>query len=272
MTSVSISQQPFGRTYGGSAAENYERFFVPGIGAPLAAQLIAEADLKSGERVLDVACGTGIVARLAAERVGASGTVAGLDSNAGMLEVARSSAPANLPIRWYETTAESMPIPDDSFDVVFCQLGLQFVEDKNAAMREMHRVVVPGGRVLVSVPTPSRFFDILHDTLARYFPASAGFMRLVFSLNDTAQIEQLSREAGFREVAVSRKKDPLHLPSPQEFLWQYVRSTPLVGMLAEADSKHLAALERDLIEQWQPWAHDGGLAVQHHMILLTARK
>ena len=100
-----MSQQHYGRAFGGNAPENYERFFVPAIGAPVAADLIDIAALRPGERVLDVACGTGVVARLAAERVGTTGTVAGLDINPGMLVVARSVAPSGVAIEWHEASA-----------------------------------------------------------------------------------------------------------------------------------------------------------------------
>ena len=106
----------YGKAYGGSAPENYQRYFVPVIGGPFAEDLIAEAALRPGERVLDVACGTGVVARLAAERVGPSGTVAALDLNPAMLSVARSVPSTGAAIRWYETSAESIPLPDDAFE------------------------------------------------------------------------------------------------------------------------------------------------------------
>ena len=90
------------------------------IAAPLATDLIDIAALGLGERVLDVACGTGVVARLAAERVGATGTVAGIDLNPGMLEVARSVTPPSMAIEWHESSAEAIPLPDEAFDVVLC--------------------------------------------------------------------------------------------------------------------------------------------------------
>ena len=96
--------------YGGSAPENYEQYFVPVIGTPLATDLVDVAALRPGERVLDVACGTGVVARLAAERIGATGTVAGIDINPGMLGVARSVTPAGLPIEWHRAAKWLNPI------------------------------------------------------------------------------------------------------------------------------------------------------------------
>src|SRR3546814_6159009 len=80
------------------------------------------AALREGERVLDVACGTGVVTRLASEQVGATGAVSGLDVNPGMLAVARAATPEGMSIEWHEANAEAMPLPDASFDVVLCQL------------------------------------------------------------------------------------------------------------------------------------------------------
>ena len=111
-----MAEQHFGTAYGGNLPANYERFFVPAIGAPLATDLIRLAALRPGERVLDVACGTGVVARLASQQVGDTGTVTGLDVNPGMLAVARSATPPDMPIDWHEASAEAMSLPDASFD------------------------------------------------------------------------------------------------------------------------------------------------------------
>jgi ubiquinone/menaquinone biosynthesis C-methylase UbiE len=273
MTTTTATGHPFGRSYTGSAPENYERYFVPVLGRPHAADLVKQAGLRAGERVLDVACGTGIVARLAAERVGPTGSVAALDLNAGMLEVARSvTRSASTPIKWYETTMEAIPLEDGSFDAVLCQLGLQFVTDKAAAAREMTRVVAPGGRILVSVPTPTRFFDVFEHALARHVPAAAPFVRMVFSLDDAAKLERLFRDAGLRDVVVRRETKQIRLPAAREFLWQYVHCTPLTALLADADPDLLGAIERDVVSGWEPWSRDGGLTYEQGMLVLTARK
>ena len=273
MTTATSTRKPFYQTYGGPGPESYERYFVPAIGGPLAIDLVAEAALKPGERVLDVACGTGVVARLAAERVGARGSVAALDLNAAMLDVARTvKAPAEPPIRWYESTAESMPLPDGAFDVVLCQLGLQFIPDKAVALREMHRVTAKGGRVLANVPAPSRFFGVLDDAFARRIPAASEFVRAVFSLHDPDEIERLFRDAGFRDVHVKRYTKPLRLPAPRDFLWQYVQSTPMAAQIAGADHALLESLEREVVERWQPWVANGGLAHDQEILVATARR
>jgi SAM-dependent methyltransferase len=273
MTTASSARQPFYEAYGGSAPESYERYFVPAIGGPLAHDLIAEAAIRPGERVLDVACGTGVVSRLAAERVGPAGSVAALDMNTAMLDVARTvSAAATPPIRWYESTAESMPLPDGSFDVVLCQLGLQFVTDKPAVLREVHRVTAKGGRVLVTVPRPSVFFAVLEDASARRILGAAEFVRAVFSLNDPDEVERLFRGAGFRDVTVRRYTKTLRLPPPRDFLWQYVQCTPLAEQVAGAEQAVLAALERDVVDGWQPWVRNGGMSYEQEMIVAVARR
>ncbi|HLS47699.1 MAG TPA: methyltransferase domain-containing protein, partial [Gemmatimonadales bacterium] len=243
-----MSRQYFDDAYRGSPPQNYERYFVPAIGAPAARGLIGIAALRPGERVLDVACGTGIVTRLAAEAVGGSGTVAGLDINPGMLMVARSSVPAGMTIEWHEAGAESMPFADATFDAVLCQMGLQFMPDRPAALSEMRRVLAPGGRLVLNVagPTPP-LFSLMADALERHVGAeAAGFVHQVFSLHDTTELESLLTGAGLRDVSVRAAVKALPLPASRDFLWQYVHSTPLAGAVAQVDDQRRNALEQDV--------------------------
>ncbi|MGD9487403.1 MAG: methyltransferase domain-containing protein [Calditrichaceae bacterium] len=268
-----MTEQYFGKAYGGKPPVNYERFFVPAIGAPLATDLIRLAALRPGERVLDVACGTGVVARLASQQVGATGTVAGLDVNPGMLAVARSVTPPGMLIEWHEASAEEMPFPDASFDVVLCQMGLQFMPDKHAALREMRRVLVRGGRLIINVPGPTpRLFAIMGEALERHIGAeAAGFVDHIFSLHDTAEIQNLVRGAGFHDVSVQSDIKSLRLPAPEEFLWQYVYSTPLAGAVARMDDDRHGLLERDVATKWQEFVDDHALVLQVRVVIAAAR-
>jgi ubiquinone/menaquinone biosynthesis C-methylase UbiE len=269
-----MPQKQYGDAYGGSAPENYERYFVPAIAAPLADDLIAIAEPRPGERVLDVACGTGVVTRLASQRVGAAGTVAGLDVDPGMLAVASSMTPPGMVIEWHKATAETMPLPDASFDAVLCQMGLQFVPDKPMALREMRRVLVPGGRLILNVPGPTpRLLAIMAEQLAHHIgPEAAGFVDHVFSLHDTAVLEDLIGDAGFSDVSVRSPSKFLRLPAPEEFLWEYVSATPLAGAVSQVDDKRRASLEREVVARWQQFVKDRGLILQVRIVVGTGRK
>ncbi len=267
-----MSQQHFGRGYGSNAAENYERYFVPAIGRPVADDLMSVAELQPGERVLDVGCGTGVVARLAAERTGS--TVTGLDLNPGMLEVARSTTPKEMSIEWCESNAEAMPLPDEAHDVVLCQMSLQFFPNKPAALREMRRVLAPGGRLILNVPGKiPRIFEIIDNALERHIgPQAAVFVRMVFSLHDPDEVRGLISDAGFQDVTVQTLTKALRVPAPEEFLWQYLRATPLAEAVGQMDDERLGALERDVVEQAQGLIEDGGLTIQQGLVVATARR
>lgn len=266
-----MTEQIHATRYAGNPAENYQRYFVPSIGAPVADDLIETAGPRAGQRVLDVACGTGVVARLAAERVGATGAVAGLDLNPCMLAIARAQASSGATIDWYEANAEAMPFPAGSFDIVLCQMGLQFVANKLAALREIRRVLDIGGRAWVNVPGPKpAMFGILTDALFRHLgPAAASFGDLVFSMHDVDELTELMRSAGFREIDVESKPRTLPLPPPADFLWQYINSTPLAQAAAQADESTRDAIEREVCAQWQDFVQDGALSLQVHMTTAT---
>jgi ubiquinone/menaquinone biosynthesis C-methylase UbiE len=261
-------------SYDGSPPENYERYFVPAIGEPLARRLVAAADLREGERVLDVACGTGVVARLAAAEVGADGAVAGVDLEPGMIAAATAATPGEPTIEWHRADAGELPLPDRSFDAVLCQMGLQFMADKPAALREMRRVLDAGGRLALNVPGPApepfaRLAEILADRLR---PQAAGFVHAVFSLHDPDQLRSLVAVAGFEDVACERSTASLRVPPPREFLWQYVRSTPLTAPLAQAGAETRTQIERDVAAAWEPFAEDGAMRLDVGVTTATARR
>jgi ubiquinone/menaquinone biosynthesis C-methylase UbiE len=269
-----MTQQVYGKSFGSNPAENYQCYFVPAIGAPVADDLIATAELRPGQRVLDVACGTGVVTRLAAEHVGTTGAVAGLDVTPGMLAVARAQTPPDTSIDWYEASAEAMPLPDSAFDVVLCQMGLQFIPKKLAALREMRRVLDAGGRAFVTVPGPKPpIFAIMTDALARHIsPEAASFGDLVFSMHDVDELTELIRSSGFREVDVQAKTKRLSVPAPADFLWQYIHSTPVAEAAARAGEAKRDALEREVCAQWQAFVVDGSMALDVGMTTAAAVK
>src|SRR5690606_41963 len=119
-------------------------------------------------------------------------------------------------------SAEAMPLPDEAFDVVLCQLGLEFMPDKLAALKEMRRVLVPGGRLFLNVPGPTpKFFAVLAEAMKRHInPQAAGFINQVFALHDLTGIRQLLSEAGFQDIRLQVNDKVLNLPPSKDFLWQ----------------------------------------------------
>jgi SAM-dependent methyltransferase len=201
------------------------------------------------------------VARVAAERAGAEGSVAGVDINPGMLAVARSTLAGGAPVSWHEAAADALPFPDGAFDLVLCQLGLQFFPDRPGALREMRRVLAPSGRTLVLVPGPApEIFAILEEALDAHFtPEVAAFVRVVFSLHEPDELRGLMAGAGFRRFDARAHGKTLQLPSPEEFLWQYVSSTPLATAVAGLDDHARTVVTQDVVASWQPFTQQGRL-------------
>ncbi len=269
-----MTRQYIDEGFAENPAENYERFFVPAIGKPLAIDLVRRAELRPGERVLDVACGTGIVTRLAAREIGSGGETTGLDTNRGMLQVARAAMPTDVPAEWQEAEAEKMPLDDGSFDVVFCQMGLQFMEDKAKGLEEMHRVLTDGGRAVLSLPGPiPPLFEIFAEAMGRYIgPEPNGFVRAVFALHDIEEVRALLSDTGFRDSIVEAETKTLRLPAPRDFLWQYIHSTPLHGFVEGADEETLAVLTEDVVSQWSEHEEKGGIRFELRVVEAIGRK
>lgn len=203
-----------------SAPEAYEEYLVPPMFAPWAERLIDRVELQEGDSVLDVGCGTGIVARRAASRVGDQGTVVGLDVNDGMLDVARATGAESRPaIEWRPGDATDLPFPDESFDVVVCQQTLQFVAHPTAALREINRVLVPSERIAASVWRPLEFnpgYVELAEALKDHVgdDAEAG-MRSPFPTWDKDVLRTLARDAGFHEPSITIEIGSMRYPPPR---------------------------------------------------------
>jgi SAM-dependent methyltransferase len=262
------------RQFTGPAAQNYQRYFVPSIATPVSAELLRAADLRPGERVVDVACGTGVITRVAAEQVGITGGVTGIDIAPDMIEVAKSiPAPAGATIEWCVADAASVPLPDASVDVVLCQMGLMFVPDKAAAIAEMHRVLVPTGRLVINTPGPIQpLFTSMERAIVEHIsPDLGGFVGAVFSMHDPDSVAALLHRGGFRDVSASLYTSVLRLPQPAEFLWQYISLTPMATFVEQAAEPAKEALAQQFADGAQAHVVDGVTVVEQPMVLATAR-
>jgi SAM-dependent methyltransferase len=261
----------------GSGPEAYERYLVPAIFAPFAEHLLELASPDPGSRVLDVACGTGIVARRAAARLaGTGGTVVGVDANREMLDVATAaSAGPDPPIRWLAADAADLPLPGDSVDFVLCQQGLQFFADAPAALLEMRRVLVPGGCLALSVwrsldANPG--FAVLVGALERHAGATAGaIMRAPFAGVAGEPLRALVAGAGLRDVRIHIRIDAVRFASAKELLQREAAASPLAEPLGALTAEAYETLARDLTSALRPHTDDHGVVFPMQTYVVTAR-
>ena len=225
--------------------------------------------------MLDLACGTGVVARLAASRV-QSRQVTGLEINAGMLAVARSlSTPPGAAITWIEASAAATSLPDDSFDVVLCQQGLQFFPDKSTAIREVRRVLVAGGRALFSTwKSMGPYHRAVGEALEQFLGVEVAikFRSTRVGLPDDMVLRRLFIEAGFREVQVRPSTMVVHLPSIETFVLGHLAGTPVAEAAASLTEEKRAALARHVKIALQPYADSDGVAVPDEVNISIAHK
>jgi ubiquinone/menaquinone biosynthesis C-methylase UbiE len=221
---------------GMEVAELFERYLVPTITAKWAEDLLERVQPREGEAVLDIACGTGIVARLAAKRVG-RGLVTGLDLNAGMLAVARNAPAEGAAIIWVEGSTLGLPFPADSVDVVVCQQGLQFFPDRRKALGEMRRVLKSGGRAALSVysridrtPGANAFVLALGDVLGG---EASRIKRGEHSFTDATQLETLLRDSGFSSVDVQTVQQTIVFPSALDYVRFQLLATPMTVLMKD---------------------------------------
>jgi SAM-dependent methyltransferase len=235
------------------AAAAYETLLVPALFDAWAVRVAEAARVAPGDRVLDVACGTGILARRVLARVAPGGAVAGIDAAPGMLEVARRLEPA---VDWRHGTAEELPFPDACFDRVVSQFGLMFFDDRERAIGEMLRVLKPGGTLAVAVwdaleANPPYAAEVaLVERLAG--AAAADALRAPFALGDAGALAALFSRAGAAAVRVATGPAPARFPSVRAMLEADVRGwLPAVGIdLAEAQVGRILEEGERLLAAW----------------------
>jgi SAM-dependent methyltransferase len=260
-------------------AEGYESYMVPPLFGPWAARLVADAAPAPGERVVDVGCGTGIVAREVTRARPAGGPVEALDASPDMLAVARAAAEREgaTGIAWHEGRAEHLPWPDRSVDVVLSQFALMFIGDRPRALAEMRRVVRDSGRVLLSVwqgLDRHPFYDTLRRVIERRLGVSA--LQDIFALGDAEELRGLAAAVGFGRVRVEPRAMVSRFPNPGGFLAGEIEvdtaAIPAMQHLdAEARRAMVAAISADMADALSGVTRDDHVVLEFHAHILTAR-
>lgn len=233
MTSAAGSPETF--TIPIEAAEFYESAFVPAFFAQWAPVLCDAAGVRRGHRVLDVACGTGIVARTAADLVTASGRVVGVDLNEAMLTVARRVRPD---LDWRQGDASALPLEDETFDVVLSQMALMFFPDRSLAVSEMARVACRGGTIAVLVPgrldAQPAFAPFVEMAVRHAGREAESLLSTYFACGDLTDLGRLVESAGLRVTTSRTEQGTYRAPSIDAFVTTEVESTPLVDRMTAA--------------------------------------
>ncbi|CAN5831592.1 methyltransferase domain-containing protein [soil metagenome] len=241
-------------------AETYESFMVPTMFEPMANHLLEFAAPRDGERVLDLACGTGVVARKLAARSGPGHHIVGLDFDSRMLAVARAAALRDgLTIDWHEGDAAALPFPNRSFNVVLCQMAMQFLPDRHKAMIEANRVLVPGGRIALNAwygLDRNPFQHALNEATSRHL--GVGMLVEPFCLDDPDEVAGILRTAGFIDVVVAPVQIVIKHPDPDLYLTrQILGSSAVLAPTKALDASKLSELAEAIRE-------DMGSALQAH--------
>jgi ubiquinone/menaquinone biosynthesis C-methylase UbiE len=255
----------------GNAAEVYEEFFVPALFQEWTARVADAAGIQPDWRVLDVACGTGVLARTVAERVGTTGSVVGLDLNPAMLQVAKEKAPD---IEWRQGRAESLPFDAHRFDAAVSQFALMFFDDRRLALQEMVRVLVPGGTLAVAVwdsleKTPG--YAAVTALLHRLFGAQvAGALRAPFVLGDPQLLQSLFTQASMPDAKITSHKGTARFPSIRSWMYTDIKGWTLADMLDDEQFERLCQEAEQVLAQYA--ATDGTVTFDLPAYIITARK
>jgi ubiquinone/menaquinone biosynthesis C-methylase UbiE len=252
------------------AAEVYEAAFVPGFFAQWAPVLCQAARVEPGQAVLDVACGTGIVARTAADLVAPGGTVVGVDLNEAMLAVAARVRPD---LEWRHGDAAALPFGGAEFDTVLCQMALMFFPDRAAALAEMARVVRPEGAVAVLVPgrldAQPAFAPFVEAAARLAGPDAMSLLSTYFVCGDLDELTVLVASAGLQVTSSRTLAGTYRAPSVDAFVTTEVESTPLVERMSAAVYAALRAEAHDVLRPWT--GPDGGVEAPFESVLVVAR-
>ena len=257
--------------------EAFEKYVVPAFGGVWAQDMVKRAALRKGDRILDVACGTGIVARYAYESLGDAVHITGVDVNDVALGNAREISARNAaPIEWKQADVSMLPFSNDTFDVLLCQQGLQYFPDRSRALQESNRVLANDGRIVFSVWRPiefSPFYFVLHQALEKYISReAASILASAYTLSDPVQLKALFEGAGFKRITIRIVIRQMRYSPLEEFVLGSFFASPfandMVALEEMAREEMLLAIRKSIAN----YMDDDGLAAPMESYVVSATK
>jgi ubiquinone/menaquinone biosynthesis C-methylase UbiE len=237
----------------GAVPANYDRHLGPILFHHYADDLVARLPVTPGMRVLETACGTGIVTRRLVDRLGGRGSLVATDLNQAMIDLGRTRLPNDATVEWQAADATRLPFPDRSFDAVVCQFGLMFFPDKAAGLQEALRVLKPGGTYLFNVWDAiehNQICRITHETVAGFFPDNPPqFYTVPFSLHDHEMVRRLLTRAGFERVQHEVVEKTGVSPSAAEAATGLIEGNPILGEIMNRRPEALPEITTALARQ-----------------------
>lgn len=265
------------KAFTGSIPELYDRHLVPLIFDVYARDMARRVKALAPSRVIETACGTGVVTRAIAAAIDGPVRIVATDLNPAMLDVARASLGGDARIEWREADALALPFEDASFDVVVCQFGAMFFPDKVQGFAEARRVLAPAGAFLFSVwdrIAENEFADVVTAAMAELFPVnSPNFLaRTPHGHHDLDVIEGALRDAGFRDVEIDVVKAVSRSASAQEPALAYCQGTPLRNEILALDPSGLERATRHAAEALRRRFGDGPIEGKIQALVVRAAK
>ncbi|MBC8438249.1 MAG: methyltransferase domain-containing protein [Deltaproteobacteria bacterium] len=257
----------------GDGPNAYEKYIVPAYTWVWAKEIVKRACLREGEKILDVACGTGLVARIAADEQSNPGLIYGVDVNEVMIKKARNIGKS---INFYHSDVLEMPFSNNYFDVIFCQQGLQYFPDPGSALKEMNRVLVENGRILLSVWRPikySPFYKSLCKVLEKYVNTkSASMLSAAFTFGDFGKLKSLFSDAGFNCININIVVKQMRYSPFEEFVVGGIMASPFYKDIQEMQGSKREEMLLEIYNSNQNYIDDNGLAAPMESYIVNAKK
>lgn len=260
----------------GSIPENYDRYLGPCLFEPYAMDIVQRVKVSEGASVLEIACGTGIVTRHLRDSLPKSARLAATDLNQAMLDYAACKFGPGDAIEWKQADATSLPFADNSFDAVVCQFALMFFPDKLAALREVHRVLVPDGLFVFNVwdsIDKNELQQIAHEMVSAFFENDPPtFYKVPFELHERGLIMDLLTEAGFRNPTVTVLAKTGISPTASDAAKGLIEGNPVIVEIDERAGSDVRAIERAIAAAVSSRCGDRPVRGNLQALVCTARR